>query len=331
MPYTLQADSPRAKKPEKYIRPKKTPPPQFVDAMPATEDETDFRHSWWKVKREKVRAMLAVSGTRPAALYAFDNCGAECVVEFSVEANKWRLRANYCKCRHCEACMKSKANKLAANLRKRLLQTADGRYRFITLTLRHTDNPLTDQIKRLYKSFTKLRNSKAWKKSQRGGAFCLEVKFNSKTRQWHPHIHVISEGDFLDKFDLSRAWLAATGDSPIVDIRALKSEKDAAHYVAKYVTKGTSSDVWNDLDAAQEWIAATKGVRVCATYGTWRGYKLTEHVDEFSDWKPVGRFQAIIDAAQRMEAWAMAIVNGIFPSSNPDEANKSRGKRAGPA
>jgi len=77
------------------------------------------------------------------------------------------------------------------------------------------------------------------------------------------------------------------GRQQIVDIRALRSGKDAAHYVAKYVSKGTVDAVWSDPDAAQEWVLATKGLRSCATYGTWRGFKLLARLPDTHVWTRV--------------------------------------------
>ena len=85
------------------------------------------------------------------------------------------------------------------------------------------------------------------------------------------HLHVIAEGAYLPATELSAAWHKITGDSFVVDVRSLKSGKDAAYYVSKYVTKGTSVAVWHNIDTAQEWVTATKGVRICSTYGDWRG------------------------------------------------------------
>ena len=194
--------------------------------------------------------------------------------------------------------MRAKANKMAANLRNRLAEQPDGRYRFITLTLKHNTKPLAEQIQRLYACFKKLRKTRCWQETQRGG-------------HWHPHLHIIAEGDFLHKRDLTEAWLKVTGDSCIIDIRALNNAKDAAHYVAKYVTKGTNSEVWLDTDAAQEWILAMKGVRACATYGTWRGYRLLAVTDQAKDWTPVVSLIQLYDDIERGEPYAMAILKQL--------------------
>lgn len=268
----------------------------------ASADELEFRHMNWSAQRAVVRSTMASCATSTAAMDRFDNCGGECVVEWSETLQKYRLRASYCRCRHCRPCMRSKAALIAANLKTRLETGAKNerdRFRFITLTLRHTDRPLVEQIKNLYAHFRALRKTALWKKSQRGGSFQIEVGLN-KVGEWHPHLHIISEGDFIRQHDLANHWMKITGGSFKVDVRAIKTGKDAAAYVAKYVCKGTSDDVWNNPDKAQEWVTSTRGLRTCATFGTWRGFKLLEHDPAMSadDWQPVSTLQRIADQAR---------------------------------
>ena len=320
MPWQLAAEPPKKPKPQPREKEPRLPKEfeRFARVAsytipPASPAEIAFRHTAWAARRGKVRAALCRTGIRDFALNRFDECGSCCSVEWSETLQKHRVRANYCRCRHCEPCMRAKANRLAANLKARLMQEPAGRYRFITLTLRHSDAPLRDQIRRLYASFRKLRHSKTWKLTQRGGALALEVKWQASTRRWHPHLHVISEGDFLDKDRLSTAWHAATGDSFVIDIRMLHDAKEAAFYVAKYVTKGTSADVWNDTTAATEWIISTKGVRVCATFGTWRGYKLTAMPQDATDWVPVATLNSLHERAAAGEEHARRLLLLIRP------------------
>lgn len=286
---------------------------------PATQMETNFRHSAWHEKRKRVRATLIALGIRETKLWNFDQCGSCCTVEWSKSENRHRLRSNTCKCRHCEPCMRQRANRMAANLKERLAREATGNYRFITLTLKHSTAPLGQQIKRIYKCFRKLRGSKLWKCSQNGGCHVLEVKWQAKTKRWHVHLHIISDGCYIQKSDLVANWKKITGDSFIVDIRQLKSGKDAAHYVAKYVSKGTSSEVWADLNASQEWVTATKGVRICATWGSWRGFKLMAIKKTTDDWQCIARLSTIIEASANCENWATAILLSLRPPGGRPE------------
>lgn len=260
---------------------------------PASRGETVFRHSGWEGRRAKVTRALERSGASDLALHNWHHCGSHAVVEWSEKSQRYRIRANYCRSRHCEPCMRTKANKIARNLEDRLSAGRDQEYRFVTLTLAHTPAPLADQIRRLFASFKKLRQRGIWKSTQRGGAFMLEVKLSQDG--WHPHLHIVTSGSFLNQRALSEAWRDVTGDSFIVDVRAVKSSHDAAYYVAKYITKGTTAAVWDDEDAAQEWITASKGVRTCSTFGTWRGESLLKVKETADDWRPLVTLNRLLD------------------------------------
>jgi len=256
----------------------------YYHPPPIEPEEANFRHAHWKAERTAVRQYMQEAGTSANVLENFNNCGADAWVFYCKETQKYRLEANYCKNRNCRPCMQAKANLLATNLRTKVEDAPGKQYRFITLTLLHTSQPLATQLERLTTCFKKLRNSKIWKETQDGGAVMLEVKFNRETGEWHPHLHIVAEGYFLHHAKLSEAWYSITGDSFRVDIRALKSARDAAFYVGKYVAKGTNDDVWMTPHAAVEWIKAMKGKRICATYGTWRGFKLLEKPELTGEW-----------------------------------------------
>lgn len=289
-------------------------PGRSYESMPISEDEEWLRHHNWREKRARVKHILQHAGTGPRGMDAFQNCGAECVVEWSDTEQRYRLRGSYCHNRHCEPCQKSKASLIVANLRKKLESAPNRKYRFVTLTLRHTpDTALTDQIKRLYTCYKKLRNTKAWKRSQFGGSAMLEVKLIDNGG-WHPHLHLVTEGTWVDKRELQNAWQTVTGDSFVVDIRLLNSKKDVAYYVAKYMTKGTNADVWEDDDKAIEYVCAMRGVRTCATFGCWRGYKLLAKPQSANDFKPVAFLHTIAAAARRGEVASLELLRVLMES-----------------
>jgi hypothetical protein len=297
--------------------------PKYDYRVPqAASCETSFRHSHWKARRARVHQCLESAGESTFALDRFAQCGSGCVVEMTGNGDKVRLKACYCHSKHCEPCMRSKGNKIAGNLRDRLSLEANGRYRFITLTLKHRPQPLAMQIKRLYQAFKKMRNYREWKESQHGGAAMLEVKYEAQTGFWHPHLHLVSEGNFLHKRELSAMWKQATGDSYIVDIRQMKDSKEVAHYVTKYISKGTSPTVWEIASVAQEWILATKGVRTMLTYGTWRGFKLLKIKDDGLEWKPVTSLIALYNAIAAGEVWALNLIKRLEEKRMAPEAKK---------
>lgn len=326
----------QVKKPPDPTRPRYKPverdhkPNPFRQPI-AEPDELEFRHMNWSAQRQTVRGALTSCGTSERAIERFDNCGAECLVEWSDELQRYRLRASYCRNRHCRPCQKAKASLVAANLKSKLAAGAkqDGdRFRFITLTLRHTDKPLRDQIKNLYRHFALLRKTKLWTQSQRGGTFQLEVSLNDRG-EWHPHLHIIAEGDFIKQDKLANHWMQITGGSFKVDVRAIKSGNDAAAYVAKYICKGVADNVWADRSKAQEWVTSTRGLRTCATFGTWRSFKLLSHdpCTEAKDWKPVALLSQICRQAR---AGSLADLNMLAVLANALQYDPTRGYQKQP-
>ena len=294
----------------------------WSDPPPIDADEEWYRHHNWKEKRARVLTALHDASTSHTAISSFVNCGAECTVEWSETKQRYRVVGSFCHNRHCEPCMKAKSSLITNNLRDKLKDRKKRSHRFITLTLRHSNTPLADQIARLYDSYKKLRKTKLWKNSQKGGAATLEVKFQPYTKQWHPHLHIISEGNFISTYDLSSAWHAITTDSYMVDVRAISQAKDVAFYVGKYVTKGTNAEVWENPDAAKEWVTAVRGVRMCATFGTWRGFKLLERKrDPEGTWKAVATLSSL---ARRARAGEIHAINLLLLLEEEQQYNPNR-------
>lgn len=210
---------------------------------------------------------------------------------------------------------------MAANLRCRLRGGAEHQFRFVTLTLRHSASPLRNQVARLHRCFRRLRSRPVWS-SVRGGMVVLEVKWSSQHRRWHPHLHVVVEGGWIDAAELSRQWLRVTGDSSIVDVRSLRRGRDVAGYLAKYVSKGINHDCWIDVDASQEWITATRGLRVASTIGSWRGWRLNAVSQEANDWEPVGWLTRIIVEAERGAAWAVGVLLSLRPPGGDQDRHR---------
>jgi len=294
---------------------------KFYDhiVQPATPEETRFRHGHWAARRALVRQRLTETACNTFQMNRFDECGSGCRVEWSETLQRRRIRASYCRSRHCEPCARAKGNRIAANLRDRLaeqlqLHTQDRspKFRFVTLTLKHTRENLAHQIRRLYSSFKKLRAHPVWKKTQSGGCFMLEVKHSATG--WHPHLHIITQGKFLKQHELSIAWLSVTGDSTIVHITQLREPKDAVHYVVKYVSKGTNKEVWDDPNLSQEWITASKSVRTCATFGNWRGFKLCQVKTTATDWTFEANLTDLVHRARGGEQHAWQVLQTLNAS-----------------
>lgn len=315
------------------------PPAIGVDAFfamqsPATPAETSRRHGWWETERAAVREAMSRAGFPLARLDRFDNCGAAAFVLVEKRPPYRHRRAcNKCRDRHCKPCSIERANKYAANVKKRLDQyrgRINRRFRFLTLTLRSSAAPLDQQFRRFITCFAKLRNFKLgdvqqrrtrvwWAKYVVGGCYFLEATLNAGSGLWHVHAHCIVEGRFLPVDELRSLWRVATGDSGVVDVRELSGVDDVAAEISKYTSKGADAKLSATGDKLVEWMIATKSLRLCATFGTWRGFRLAAPLDDYkgSEWVNLGREDDLRARAALGDDWAARVVSALEKDTAP--------------
>lgn len=180
------------------------------------------------------------------------------------ETAEMGLKEFRCKSRVCARCGRIRAMQLKEQLLP-LVQIMDSP-KFITLTPLSNDKPLKEQLKDLVKSFAKLRKEDLWKSHFSKGFYTLEVTFNHKSDQWHPHIHIIVDGEYLYYKTLSKLWLRATGNAYVVDIRRPQSQSRCVWYVTKYATKSQDSLSIPENRLA-EWALQLKSMRFINMFG----------------------------------------------------------------
>jgi hypothetical protein len=176
-----------------------------------------------------------------------------------------RVVANSCKLRFCPVCAEAKrvTIKIAvANWMKTIK-----RPKFMTFTIKHSSEPLREQITRLYKAYRLFRQHKFLRKKQRGGIWFFQLKRSEKTQQWHPHLHVIVDMDYVNKIDIQTEWELLTGDSFIVDIRAVKDAQKVANYVSRYCSKPCDLSDFTPTDR-NEVFNSLNGKRLCGRFGS---------------------------------------------------------------
>lgn len=137
--------------------------------------------------------------------------------------------AVWCKSWHCEFCAPIRQKQLMA-------QAANGHpNKFITLTSRNRSETMTpsDAARELVHAWRMViqrgKREKIFNEIQYVAVFEL-------TEKGWPHLHILARTTFLPKAWLS-ARMADYADSPIVDVRKVKSKERAAWYVAKYTAK----------------------------------------------------------------------------------------------
>lgn len=226
-----------------------------------------------------------------------ENCCAHPLIGLSGGKPKPILMC--CRDRMCPRCQAERGNRCAA----RVLFITNGfdSIRFVTLTQKsRAGEPLADSIKRLHRSFGKLRQLPAWRHRVKGGTASLEVTRNTKDRTWHCHLHLLVDGEYFDQKQLSKLWLAVTGDSPIVDIRAVHSKKSAADYVARYVAKPAEVERWGNA-AICEYALALRGKRMVQTFGHAHGIT----ADEAPEAETAGITETVCSVAKLKSAAAL--------------------------
>lgn len=110
------------------------------------------------------------------------------------------------------------------------------------------------------------------------------------TKAGEPHLHILLRSGYVPQHVLSE-WMAELINAPIVDIRAIKNQKEVIRYVAKYVTKDLeaganrkrywSSGAWeqpreaapSDAQILQaRWVIDRRGLVDIAREYTYRGF-----------------------------------------------------------
>jgi hypothetical protein len=265
----------------------------------------NFRHSGWLADRERIKLALAACAVADSRMDRFTTCGSRAWVQrASDDPCKLRIRADYCHDRFCTPCAATRSRRIVARLRTWL---ANQPARFVTLTLAADDKPLSDRLDRLYSAFRRLRRGSWWRGRVAGGAAVTEVKWSVASAHWHPHLHMICRGKYLDQTELSREWHQASGDSYIVDVQLVKANDQVTEYVTKYLIKPGTRTVYREPDRLQEMIRALHGRRLLLTFGD---CKIPDDPtdEEPIEWVNVGKLSDILRAAQRGVPEALAIV-----------------------
>lgn len=202
-------------------------------------------------------------GAAKIAAKLFCCCRQPVIVSYT-DPERYRIVESRCKSRVCPRCSRIRAKALSHRISDLIHQMNDPR--FLTLTIRSNDKPLSEQVKHLRRRFAAMRRTEAWKKHVHQGVYTIEITYNERRKQWHPHVHAIVDGEFWIQADLLALWEKLVNDQAGVDIRAVHGVRKLANYLACYVAK--SCDL-SKLAPEQlvEWAIETHGLRLAQTFG----------------------------------------------------------------
>lgn len=264
--------------------------------QPHSKLEAAFRHSGWAHVRHRVHVAMRRADIKLHRLEAFETCGSAAWVLKSLDtSNQFKVASSNCHDRFCIPCALDRAAIIRTNLRNHLQArrkaSASAKHyvhRSMTLTVKTTSGePLKTSLDNLATWFTKLRKTRLWKQCVRGGVAICELKYFRDTRRWHPHLHVIWEGQYIPHDELKRAWHAITQSSYICHLKPIRSDEAAIRYLSGYVTKTMDGSFSHDVDLIREAIEALTGRKLIATFGTWHKVALLKRV-------PVGQWTAVL-------------------------------------
>jgi len=233
---------------------------------------------------------------------------------------RYRVHASYCKDRCCEACANTRRSRIVKNLKPKI---GERQTRLLTLTLRGAETPLRTQLGRLYTSARALRRVPQIKAAMTGGVQMLELTYNKTTRCWHPHLHILTFGKYLDHAVIKKHWHRITGDSFIVDIRMVRNAGVAASYVAKYACAPITAAAYHSPATLREAITALRGTRTVNCFGSAKGWKLTDDPQpvEGEVWEPIAPLGKVITDAQNGSREAIAILASLHRSPSNEISN----------
>lgn len=273
--------------------------PRQKSVTPSTHDSPDqqyrFRHSP-ELRAHWLRYLPAFEPS-PAKISRFNACGSKAYVEYSRNADAFRLRADHCGNRVCPACQRAYAFKLTRRLTELFTHSRSNPPLFITLTLRPSAAPLPDIIRNLKAFFRRLRATPLWKEAVRYGVAVVEVTRGKRGDHWHAHLHCVAWSKYLDARKLSAIWRKITSGSFIVDVQRVKTSDDVASYVSSYLTKPPDDAVLQSVSNSQEWYQASTRQHWVIRFGSRKLLPPRTEPQRFHDWIVVCSLGELLAAA----------------------------------
>lgn len=271
-----------------------------------------FRHSGWRQRRRAIREAMHDAGCRLHRVNRFQRCGADrWILRSRTDPMIFKVVTAKCHDRFCSPCVVDRQAVIRRNLQSRL---SEGTFRFLTLTLRHHHEPLRPLFNRLYTAFRKLRQTAHWRERVDGGACLFELTYDPNANGWHPHLHCILAGRYMDVVLLRRSWLSITGDSTGVDISLIRTKHGAIDYVCKYSTKAMPPGVFRDRSALTEAIDALSKRRLLLCFGSWRHFRILSDPEE-RGWEAFDSVSALLYRRSRDDELASRIL-AMLPTAD---------------
>ena len=206
-----------------------------------------------------------------------------------IGGGKKLVNAYFCQLPLCPICMWRRSEKIHGQVYKVMnhLEESgkDFKYVFLTLTIKNMPGEkLNDALNEMQEAWNRMVRRAAFKKMSRGFIRMLEVTYNYKDKEFHPHLHVIIAVDpkYLDEkedYVLHREWLQMWRDSMRLDydpwvriqmvVKGRSKTKNEISFngavaeLSKYTTKPDSiMPPWYDKKALAKFEKSDTGIKI---------------------------------------------------------------------
>lgn len=210
-----------------------------------------------------------------------------------------------CKNRFCPLCSWRKSKKdamMIATLMKYIVAEHDKKFIFLTLTIPNVEgDKLKDAIKAINLGIKKLFKRKEVMSISRGYMRKLEITYNAKRNDFHPHPHIViavdksygtNKGYYITQPEWLQLWRDCMGDQSItqVDVRKMDMKK-GVNEIAKYTSK--DEDYLHSQPVFDYFYNALRGAQVLTYNGLFKDAKKLYDTDQLEDYKQIDETEYI--------------------------------------
>lgn len=164
----------------------------------------DGRRDWRKRKIMSFEVARLMKRYDPERAARIKGCGTYLEFARTPDGGQNLHRANFCRERLCPMCQWRRSIKLRAQAEQiYAIECAAGyQHVFVTLTWRNcSGEELTKTVAAMIEAAQRWKRTTLYKNAFRGSYRALEITYNEKRRDYHPHLHYIMtvDKDYFDK------------------------------------------------------------------------------------------------------------------------------------
>lgn len=176
--------------------------------------------------------------------FIIENCGN--ILQF--DKNNELVSADFCRQRLCPNCQRRNSLKMYSKFKVVEKDLAEQGYCFIhlVLTIKNCEEvELAETVTKLYKASSKFFSDKRIKQGFKGALRCLEVSYNKRDCNFHPHLHclvAVKKSYFTSRYYLNRdkiaeKWQKLLKVDYVPQVWLTRCDDNAVAEVVKYAVK----------------------------------------------------------------------------------------------